>query len=614
MQIVGTAALEDGVNSVANRSGRKVVIDWAIRVLKRHVRRDPSLVKEVGPKDESKFLAAMKLDNLSDEVQSRILKEWRSGQAKVYLPSQRAIAAFFQRAADTMDWIESLPDGDRRIRRIDRMSWTDADEASRAWHHALAKAKVDTNNRLKGLVKVHDYDDGSFMAKLTTQAALKSEGAMMGHCVGGYWDAVSKGQTQIYSLRDRDGFPHATIEMKHTPEVVLDDGSVVRVGAQPRPGVNCLYTTESNWVAVQVRGKQNRRPLDKYVDQIVDWFSEHDIQWVEYGEEMLDPQIDRQIVFFNIGGPTGKNFADPEVAHEMACEELMRLAAKPTVNSHFANNYRSIGLQALHYHFSDPVMVQKFINKVSASVIEGFESMIEKQAFAVSVERSGISVLMRLADKFGLSITDIKRHVFDAVCQREGAAPDPVFHKEQLLTAKGIGDGVDVVVHQLALAPLSLLANGFAEGVEGTVLDRIKPYLSQSVEVMNRFPDRIHVIQSNYKGVTPDNIRQAFLFCGLGNDYFRAQTKVAQGLKSKVSAIRLGIKRAKPSGELTAEGINLLRNMLNDGYEARINNAAATKFGSNSFVVAFEDVKPQPAPRLSADPVVRSTRYPAMRL
>lgn len=36
----------------------------------------------------------------------------------------------------------------------------------------------------------------------------------MGHCVGGYCDDVASGRTQIYSLRDKKGQPHVTIEVE----------------------------------------------------------------------------------------------------------------------------------------------------------------------------------------------------------------------------------------------------------------------------------------------------------------------------------------------------------------------------------------------------------------
>ena len=42
---------------------------------------------------------------------------------------------------------------------------------------------------------------------------LKQEGDTMGHCVGGYCDAVTSGKSRILSLRDKKGKSRATIEL-----------------------------------------------------------------------------------------------------------------------------------------------------------------------------------------------------------------------------------------------------------------------------------------------------------------------------------------------------------------------------------------------------------------
>ena len=49
--------------------------------------------------------------------------------------------------------------------------------------------------------------------------ALKYEGELMQHCVGGYCDDVISGRSRIFSLRDAKGNPHATIEVKPPQDV-----------------------------------------------------------------------------------------------------------------------------------------------------------------------------------------------------------------------------------------------------------------------------------------------------------------------------------------------------------------------------------------------------------
>ena len=46
------------------------------------------------------------------------------------------------------------------------------------------------------------------------EEALKYEGDIMGHCVGGYCPDVESGKSRIYSLRDAKGEPHVTVEVK----------------------------------------------------------------------------------------------------------------------------------------------------------------------------------------------------------------------------------------------------------------------------------------------------------------------------------------------------------------------------------------------------------------
>ena len=52
--------------------------------------------------------------------------------------------------------------------------------------------------------------------------ALKYEGEQMGHCVGAYCPDVAEGRSRIYSLRDKKGQPHVTIEVKPQKQSDVD--------------------------------------------------------------------------------------------------------------------------------------------------------------------------------------------------------------------------------------------------------------------------------------------------------------------------------------------------------------------------------------------------------
>jgi hypothetical protein len=60
---------------------------------------------------------------------------------------------------------------------------------------------------------VYQFRDGWTVQQLDTDAALKEEGKLMTHCVGGYCKQVAAGTSVIYSLRDPDNVPHITLEL-----------------------------------------------------------------------------------------------------------------------------------------------------------------------------------------------------------------------------------------------------------------------------------------------------------------------------------------------------------------------------------------------------------------
>lgn len=89
-----------------------------------------------------------------------------------------------------------------------------------------------------------DLGDGWSMVRLLTAAALDRETTIMQHCIGhGSYDGrLSEGGTLFLSLRDPYGMPHATLEI-------------------------------NNGAVIQFQGKQNRRPIAKYVTRCLPFFS-----------------------------------------------------------------------------------------------------------------------------------------------------------------------------------------------------------------------------------------------------------------------------------------------------------------------------------------------------
>ena len=94
---------------------------------------------------------------------------------------------------------------------------------AKKWHENIAAGskfkKYDAElykESLEGTEPVMDLADGMHIVRLTTPEALDFESEYMGHCVGkGIYDKVVKdGSVKIYSLRDENGEPHATFEVR----------------------------------------------------------------------------------------------------------------------------------------------------------------------------------------------------------------------------------------------------------------------------------------------------------------------------------------------------------------------------------------------------------------
>lgn len=98
--------------------------------------------------------------------------------------------------------------------------------------------------------------------------ALKYEGDTMGHCVGGYCDDVASGRTKIYSLRNKKtGEPHVTVEVG-SPEM-RGGQSVEEFAATPKR-------------IVQIKGKQNKAPVETYLPYVQDFVRSG--QWSDVGD------------------------------------------------------------------------------------------------------------------------------------------------------------------------------------------------------------------------------------------------------------------------------------------------------------------------------------------
>jgi hypothetical protein len=145
--------------------------------------------------------------------------------------------------------------------------------------------------------------------------ALDYEGKTMGHCVGSYCDEVSGGNTKIYSLRDKNGEPHVTIEVNKdydapsfyetnkklfedprfkeaqemwndyadSPEQYVSELTKLFKEAGLKEGKDYVVPTQPNPIISQIKGKQNRAPNPEYLPYVQDF-----VKSSQWGDEIGD--------------------------------------------------------------------------------------------------------------------------------------------------------------------------------------------------------------------------------------------------------------------------------------------------------------------------------------
>lgn len=189
----------------------------------------------------------------------------------------------------------------------ERIQQWDAEMAAKAHDEAL-----------KGGEFVHQTPDGYTIRQLHLPEELEAEGEAMGHCVGGFGYAgqVARGDTMIYSLRDPQGKPHATIELapkryhavEHPPfdvDTAMDNHAVLghapaelkdAIRQYDATGVTDYHPADvaelhrvltqrheaerptrgrpmpHNGDIVQIQGKGNQEPNSEYKRQLRHWF------------------------------------------------------------------------------------------------------------------------------------------------------------------------------------------------------------------------------------------------------------------------------------------------------------------------------------------------------
>lgn len=213
---------------------------------------------------------------------------------------------------------------DRAARDIERLGLNDeSDEFMFAMQH-----------RIQELSNEYAAKNKPQISK-SLEEALKYEGDIMGHCVGGYCDPVMKGESQIFSLRDAKGRPHVTIEtrpgrfsgvpreeFKSVADMTPEEYAAEIERISPHATTTQESAIKDKWLVhpqmpyfiaekdlqpaiVQIKGKGNKAPAEKYQPMIQDFIRSQ--EWGDIGD-LANSGFVR--------GPEGKAMTRDEVLQE----------------------------------------------------------------------------------------------------------------------------------------------------------------------------------------------------------------------------------------------------------------------------------------------------------
>jgi hypothetical protein len=213
VNIVNTLDVEAFVEGFARQVRRPEGRHWCRRNLRKFLMREPRLALRIGRNDVAALLRKAGVRDLPAWIRDALAAgrplHWF---APHLLESWDDTTDFIQAIFNVVEWIEALPDDDRRWRQFHKMGVPDAIAAARAWQQR--RADDDRPEDWSAISTVMRFADGVKFVSLTSAAALAREGQLMSHCVASYAGRVAKDSSEIYSLRDTRNRPQVTIEVR----------------------------------------------------------------------------------------------------------------------------------------------------------------------------------------------------------------------------------------------------------------------------------------------------------------------------------------------------------------------------------------------------------------
>jgi len=145
------------------------------------------------------------LNNYLNQALRNEVKLWISHNLKNYLNKHPENTNEIEHIIDYLN-------SDVAPTRLQKMSYKQAQANSDKWLKTQIKKGRTIDEKEADLEVFMEFASGFKIVKLVGESAYKKEGFLMGHCVASYFDRTD---SSIYSLRDSQNNPHATVELRY---------------------------------------------------------------------------------------------------------------------------------------------------------------------------------------------------------------------------------------------------------------------------------------------------------------------------------------------------------------------------------------------------------------
>ena len=230
----------------------------------------------------------------------------------------------------------SVPDAVRHVSKINK--WREKQKAEANFALANNAATVPFKDYPEQKYAWYQLKADTPEGRQALEAALKYEGDMMGHCVGGYCNDVFSGRSAIYSLRDKKtGAPHVTIEVEPPANnfaKVKQEIDTLYPDLDENEKMRMLRSSR----ILQIKGKANRKPKDEYIPFVQDFVKSQ--KWYKVGDLdnadliHVDPDSDVAQFLKESGTPTPTYVTNQELTNildSMGRKDTVRSRLKSTI-------------------------------------------------------------------------------------------------------------------------------------------------------------------------------------------------------------------------------------------------------------------------------------------